>query len=96
MSFGPKSRLALHAGLRHRRKVLRYFRQPADVMMDVSLCGDDGGGRAGFAFLGDAASGGENNRGVLFVVRDGGSVEQPGKITDLIIGGKVRNENTCT
>ena len=42
-----------------------------DVVMDVSLCGDDDGRHAGFGFLGDAASGGENNRGVLIVTRDG-------------------------
>ena len=45
------------------------------AQIDVSLCGEDDGRHAGFAFLGDAASGGENNRGVLFVVRDGDDPE---------------------
>jgi len=55
--------------------ILDAERNLYDVMMDVSLCGEDDGRHAGFAFLGDAASGGENNRGVLVVVRDGDDPE---------------------
>lgn len=40
-----------------------------EAQLDVTSCDDFDGGHAGFAFLGDASSGGENNRGVLLVLQ---------------------------
>ena len=51
--------------------VIHSDRNLYEVEMHVTSCDVDDGRHYGFAFLGDAASGGENNRGSFFVVKDG-------------------------